>query len=91
MVAEEVGSRKTCGALYTGEKGGDEDGIEGVVGEAAELWSERDEWLLIHDMCLSRTTMVSMSRVWGLKRREEYVAIVRRFYRRMARSSGRRV
>jgi hypothetical protein len=37
VVAEEVSSRKTCGALYTGEKGGDEDGIEGVVGEATEL------------------------------------------------------
>jgi hypothetical protein len=34
-------SRKTCGSLYTGEKGGDEDGIEGVVGKAAELWSAR--------------------------------------------------
>jgi hypothetical protein len=32
-------SRKTCGSLYTSEKGGDEDGIEGVVGKAAELWS----------------------------------------------------
>jgi hypothetical protein len=41
VVAEEVSSRKTCGALYTGEKGGDEDGIEGVVGEATELWSRR--------------------------------------------------
>jgi hypothetical protein len=34
-------SRKTCGSLYTGEEGGNEDGIEGVVGKAAELWSRR--------------------------------------------------
>jgi hypothetical protein len=54
-------SRKTCGSLYTGEKGGDEDGVKGVVGKAAELWSRRfgvSCSVSIHDMCLSRTTMV---------------------------------
>ena len=33
----ESSSRKTSGSLYAGEKGGEEDGVEGVVGKAAEL------------------------------------------------------
>ena len=30
-------ARETCTALDAGEEGGEEDGVEGVVGQAAEL------------------------------------------------------
>jgi hypothetical protein len=59
-------SRKACGSLYAGEKGGEEDGIEGVVGEAAELWrgGVLYEFRVFQSMtCASRTTMVK-SRAW---------------------------
>ena len=51
-------SRKARGSLYTGEEGGEEDGVEGVVGEAAELWRGRvwyefrvSRW--VQDMCFT--------------------------------------
>ena len=40
----ESSSRKASGSLYAGEKGGEEDGVNGVVGKAAELWSAKEVW-----------------------------------------------
>ena len=37
MQVVEVSSRKASGSLHAGEKGREEDGVEGVVGKAAEL------------------------------------------------------
>lgn len=47
-------SRKACGSLYTGEEGGEEDGIEGVVGETTELrvWYEFRVSKVV-DMCFT--------------------------------------
>lgn len=60
-VGRRSSSRKACGSLYTGEEGGEEDGIEGVVSEAAELWrgGVLYEFRVFQPMtCASRTTMV---------------------------------
>ena len=56
--AEESSSRKTCRSLDAGEEGGEEDGVKGVVGEAAELYGLYEYRVFQTVTCASRTTMV---------------------------------